>query len=225
MKHHQLSAKCRRSADEKSARCRWTKSYIGRDTSGTTIDRVSTECRPTIDRLSTGYRRLYRPTVDRLSTECRPLYRIAISTDISVDITHSKQDPSRSQRDQSCFSASLLNLCTCRFLWELQKIWRYIQGLCFRFSMFLLLCTISEKSASDIFIRNALSIMSAIFDWCLPQVAQMADDAHRSKISKLCRLCGKIASSNTSTFKTVKLIQSYYQGRNYALQSKDSHYL
>ena len=26
---------------------------------------------------------------------------------------------------------------------------------------------------------------------------EMADDAHRSKISKLCRLCGKIASSNT----------------------------
>ena len=75
---------------------------------------------------------------------------------------------------------------------------RYIQGLCFRFSMFLLLCTISEKSASGIFIRNALSIMSAIFDWCLPQGAEMADDAHRSKISKLCRLCGKIASSNTS---------------------------
>ena len=83
-------------------------------------------------------------------------------------------------------------------MWELQKIWRYIQGLCFRFSMFLLLCTISEKSASGIFIRNALSIMSAIFDWCLPQGAEMADDAHRSKISKLCRLCGKIASSNTS---------------------------
>ena len=64
--------------------------------------------------------------------------------------------------------------------------------------MFLLLCTISEKSASGIFIRNALSIMSAIFDWCLPQGAEMADDAHRSKISKLCRLCGKIESSSTS---------------------------
>ena len=62
----------------------------------------------------------------------------------------------------------------------------------------LLLRIISEKSASGIFIRNALSIMSAIFDWCLPQGAEMADDAHRSKISKLCRLCGKIASSNTS---------------------------
>ena len=41
----------------------------------------------------------------------------------------------------------------------------------------------------------------------LPQGAEMADDAHRSKILKLCRLCGKIASSNTSSFKTVKLIQ------------------
>ena len=67
---------------------------------------------------------------------------------------------------------------------ELQKSWRNIQGLCFRFSMFRLLCTISGKSASGIFIRNALSIMLAIFDWCLPQGAEMADDAHRSKISK-----------------------------------------
>ena len=48
----------------------------------------------------------------------------------------------------------------------------------------VLLCTISEKSTSRIFIRDALSIMSAIFDWCLPQGAKMADDAHRSKISK-----------------------------------------
>ena len=48
-----------------------------------TVDRLSTDCRPTIDRLSTDYRptvdRLstdYRPTVDRLSTDCRPLYRL-----------------------------------------------------------------------------------------------------------------------------------------------------
>ena len=34
------------------------------------VDRLSTECRPSIDRLSTDY----RPSVDRLSTECRPLY-------------------------------------------------------------------------------------------------------------------------------------------------------
>ena len=98
----QLSTNYRRSVDEVSAKCRWTKSYIGRDTSGTTIDRVSTECGPTIDRLSTDYRptamstdcrpsvdqvstecrpsidRLStecRPTIDRVSTECRPLYR------------------------------------------------------------------------------------------------------------------------------------------------------
>ena len=100
----EVSAKCRRSVGEKSAKCRWSKSYIGRDTSGTTIDRVSTECRPTIDRLSsaisTDCRALYRPTVDRVSTEYRPTVdrlstaiSTAISTDISVDSTHSKQDP------------------------------------------------------------------------------------------------------------------------------------
>ena len=93
----EVSGKCRRNAGKKSAKCRWTKSYIGRDTSGTTIGRVSTECRPTIDRLSTArstdcrptidrvlteYRPTVdrvstdcRPSVDRLSTECRPLYR------------------------------------------------------------------------------------------------------------------------------------------------------
>ena len=53
----------RSSIDQLSAKCRRTKSYIGRDTCGTTIGRVSTECWPTIDRVST-----------------------AISTDISVDI-------------------------------------------------------------------------------------------------------------------------------------------
>ena len=50
-----------------------------------TIDRLSTDCRPTIDRLSTDY----RPTIDRLSTAIST----AMSTDISVNITHSKQDP------------------------------------------------------------------------------------------------------------------------------------
>ena len=51
--------------------------------SGTTIDCVSTECRRTIDRLSTtisteGQSSIdpvstkYRPSVNRLSTECRP---------------------------------------------------------------------------------------------------------------------------------------------------------
>ena len=82
----QVSTNYRRSVGEKSAKCRWTKSYIGRDTSGTTIDRVSTECRPSIDRyidrVSTEYWPSVdrvstdcRPSVDRLSTECRPLYR------------------------------------------------------------------------------------------------------------------------------------------------------
>ena len=57
------------------------------------IDRLPTERRPSIDRVSTEC----RPSIDRLSTECRPtIDRVstAISTDISVDITHSKQDPS-----------------------------------------------------------------------------------------------------------------------------------
>ena len=90
-----------------SNKCWWTKSYIGRNTSGMTIDCVSTECRLTIDRLSTAISTecqssidpvstKYRPSVDRLSTECRPTIdwvSTAISTDISVDITHSKQDP------------------------------------------------------------------------------------------------------------------------------------
>ena len=49
------------------------------------IDRLSTECRPTIDQLSTDY----RPSVDRVSTAIST----AISTDILVDITNSKQDP------------------------------------------------------------------------------------------------------------------------------------
>ena len=93
----QLSTKYRRSVGKMLAKCRWTKSYIGRDTSGKTIDCVSTKCRPTIDRLSTtmstdcrpsvnrvstecrpSIDRLstdYRPSIDRLSTECRPLYR------------------------------------------------------------------------------------------------------------------------------------------------------
>ena len=123
---------------EVSAKSRWTKSYTGRDTSGTTIDLVSTECRPIIDRLSTAIStdcrpsvdrvstdcrpsidRLsteYRPTVDRLSTDCRPtIDRVstaistAMSTDISVDIIHSKQDPNNLHLtcDFSRFSHSL----------------------------------------------------------------------------------------------------------------------
>ena len=81
------NAKCRPTIDRVSINYwpihRWTKSYIGRDTSGKTIDRVSTKYRPTIDQLSTAMSTdcrpsvnqvstEYRPTVDRLSTKCRP---------------------------------------------------------------------------------------------------------------------------------------------------------
>ena len=52
-----------------------------------TIDRLSTDHRPTIDRLSTDY----RPTIDQLSTDCRPTID-QLSTAISTDI-YSKQDP------------------------------------------------------------------------------------------------------------------------------------
>ena len=52
-----------------------------------TIDRLSTDHRPTIDRLSTDY----RPTVNRLSTDYRPTID-RLSTAIWTDI-YSKQDP------------------------------------------------------------------------------------------------------------------------------------
>ena len=80
----------RSSIDQLSAKCRWTKSYNGRDTSGTTI----TVSRPSVDRLSTDYWPLYRPNIDRVSTEYRPTVdwvSTSISTDISVDITRSKR--------------------------------------------------------------------------------------------------------------------------------------
>ena len=113
----QLSAKCRRNVGEVSVNeklyrprhiwndyrpCLDRVSTHYRPTIDRYIDRLSTERRPSIDRVSTEY----RPSVDRVSTECRPTidrvsteYRptvdrvsTAISTDISVDITHSKQD-------------------------------------------------------------------------------------------------------------------------------------
>ena len=83
------SVKYRPTIGEVSAKCRRTKSYIGQDTCGTTIGRVSTECWPTIDRLSTAISTDCRPSVDRLSTECWPTIdrgSTAISTDILVDI-------------------------------------------------------------------------------------------------------------------------------------------
>ena len=76
------------------------------------LDRVSTDyrplCRPTVDRVSTDC----RPSVDRLSTECRPPIdpvSTAMSTDISVDITHSKQDP-KSQGSNSKFIKNQWNV-------------------------------------------------------------------------------------------------------------------
>ena len=63
------SVKYRRTIGEVSVKYRWTKSYIGRDTSGTTIDRVSTDYRP-----------LYRPSLDRVSTDYRPTDRSTLPT-------------------------------------------------------------------------------------------------------------------------------------------------
>ena len=69
------SVKHRRTIGEVLVKYQWTKSYIGRNTSGTTIDRASTKCCLTIVRVSNEYRPQYWPSLDRLSTECRPLYR------------------------------------------------------------------------------------------------------------------------------------------------------
>ena len=71
----QVSTNYRRSVGERKA--------ISAETH---LERLSTVSRPSVDRLSTDYRPLYRPsvdrvlteyrpTVDRLSTKCRPLYR------------------------------------------------------------------------------------------------------------------------------------------------------
>ena len=109
----EVSAKCRRNVGEVSVNeklyrprhiwndyrpCLDRVSTHYRPTIDRYIDRLSTECRRSIDRLSTEY----RPTVDRLSTDYREsvdryIDRLstAMSTDISVDITHSKQDPDR----------------------------------------------------------------------------------------------------------------------------------
>ena len=65
----ELSVKCRRKFGEVSVKYRWTKSYIDRDTSGTTyrscLDRVSTDYRPSLDRLSNAISTECRPSVDR----------------------------------------------------------------------------------------------------------------------------------------------------------------
>ena len=81
----QVSTNYQRKVGEVLVKYWWTKSYIGRDTSGTTIDCVSTKCRPTIVRVLTKYWPLYPLSVNRLLT--------AISTDRLVDTTYSKHDP------------------------------------------------------------------------------------------------------------------------------------
>ena len=110
----QVSTNYRRSVGERKA--------ISAETH---LERLSTVSRPSVDPLSTDYRPLYRPTVDRASTEyrpsvdrvstdCRPTVNrvstaisTAISTDILVDITHSKQD-------LLCFGLQLIfDLCIC----------------------------------------------------------------------------------------------------------------
>ena len=72
----EVSGKCRWKVGKVSVKYRWTKSYIGWDTSGTTIERVSTESRPTIDR--------YIDPSDR-----------SVDTTYSKHIAHSVRTPER----------------------------------------------------------------------------------------------------------------------------------
>ena len=62
------------------------------DSKSRCVVEISTDTRPivylTINRLSTDH----RPTIDRLSIAISTAMSTATSTDISVDITHSKQD-------------------------------------------------------------------------------------------------------------------------------------
>ena len=83
----QVSINYRRSVGETSAKCQWMKSYIGRDTSGTTIDRVSTECRPTIDRYIDWLSTECRPSIDRVSSEYRSTVD-RVSTDYRLSVDH-----------------------------------------------------------------------------------------------------------------------------------------
>ena len=80
------SVKYRQTIAEVSVKYRWTKGYIGRDTSGMTIDSVSTECRPTIVRVSTDYRPNIDRYIDRVSTDYRSIiYRVSTDYRPSVD--------------------------------------------------------------------------------------------------------------------------------------------
>ena len=96
----QLSAKCRRSVGEVSVNEKLFRPRHIWNVYRPCLDRVSTDYRPTIDRCIDRVSTECWPSIDRLSTECRPtIDRVstaistAIPTDISVDITHSKQDP------------------------------------------------------------------------------------------------------------------------------------
>ena len=98
-----LSSDYRPSVDRPSTECRpITDRYIDyRPTIDRYIDRLSTECRPSIERVSTEC----RPTIDRVST--------AISTDISVGITHSRQDPQKFPLVSVIVVVGLANLSCC----------------------------------------------------------------------------------------------------------------
>ena len=95
-----MSAKSRRSVGEVSAKCRQSVDVGKAISAETHLERLSTVSRPTIDRLLTAISTDCRPSADQVSTDCRPsVDRVstatstAMLTDISVDITHSKQDP------------------------------------------------------------------------------------------------------------------------------------
>ena len=67
------------------------------DSKSRCVVKISTDSlshyRPTVDRYVDRLSTEYRLTVDRLLTAISTAMLTAISTDISVDITHSRQDP------------------------------------------------------------------------------------------------------------------------------------
>ena len=100
----QVSTNYRRSIGEVSAKCRRKVGEVSVNEKLYQPRHIWNDYRPCLDPLSTDYRPLYRPTVDRLST--------ATSTDISVNITHSKQDPI-SKPDQEDIGYSYANPARC----------------------------------------------------------------------------------------------------------------
>ena len=89
----QLSATCRRNVGEVSVNEKLYRPRHFWNDYWPCLDRLSTNyrplCRPTVDRVLTEY----RPSVDRVSTDYRPSVDRYIDRYLSVDITHSKQDP------------------------------------------------------------------------------------------------------------------------------------